>query len=80
MTADYEGLIERLSSMEEELGDLAYERLRTLASDPDGDGAAAVKGEERRLLSARRSIAKAIESLRQAERSSASGDREFTDD
>jgi len=57
-------LIERLQSIEEELGDLAYERLRELASDPDGDGAARAKVEERKLLSARRSIAKSIESLR----------------
>jgi hypothetical protein len=61
---DYEGLIERLQSIEEDLVDLAYERLRELASDPDGDGADRVKVEERKLLSARRSIAKSIDSLR----------------
>jgi hypothetical protein len=64
VTADYDGLIERLQSIEEDLGDLAYARLRELASDPDGDGAAQAKQEERKLLSARRSIAKSIESLR----------------
>ncbi|HEY1739160.1 MAG TPA: hypothetical protein VGI86_10635 [Acidimicrobiia bacterium] len=61
---DYDSLIERLQSIEEDLGDLAYTRLRELASDPDGDNAARAKQEERKLLSARRSIAKSIESLR----------------
>ncbi|HEY3830856.1 MAG TPA: hypothetical protein VGO03_01055 [Acidimicrobiia bacterium] len=60
----YDTLIERLESIEEDLGDLAYARLRELASDPDGDGAVRAKQEERKLLSARRSIAKSIESLR----------------
>ncbi len=61
---DYETLIERLQSIEEDLADLAYQRLRELASDPDGDGADQAKAEERKLLSARRSIAKSIDSLR----------------
>ena len=64
MSTDYETLIERLQSIEEDLGDLAYARLRELAADPDGDDATRVKTEERKLLSARRSIAKSIESLR----------------
>jgi len=64
VAADYESLIERLQSIEEDLGDLAYARLRELASDPAGDGAARAKAEERKLLSARRAIAKSIESLR----------------
>ncbi len=62
--AHYDALIERLEAIAEDLGDLAYERLRELASDPDGDGAARAKAEERTLLSARRAIAKSIESLR----------------
>ena len=64
MTAEYDTLIERLESIEEDLGDLAYARLRELAADPDGDGTVRAKQEERKLLSARRSIAKSIESLR----------------
>ena len=54
VTAHYDTLIERLQSIEEDLGDLAYARLRELASDPDGDGAARAKTEERKLLAARR--------------------------
>jgi hypothetical protein len=64
VSGDYEGLIERLQSIEEDLGDLAYARLRELAADPDGDGAASAKAEERKLLSARRAIAKSIDTLR----------------
>jgi hypothetical protein len=63
MTSPYESIIERLSATEEELADLAYERLRALARDPEGDGAARAKAEERRLLQARRAIAKAIAAL-----------------
>jgi hypothetical protein len=63
MTGEYDGIVEQLRSIEEQLGDLAYERLRALAADPDGDGAKAVKAEERRLLQARRAIAKAIATL-----------------
>jgi hypothetical protein len=61
--ADYEQIVERLSAIEEELRDLAYERLTDAAAAPDtgeGDAAAA---EERRVLQARRAIAKAIGAL-----------------
>jgi hypothetical protein len=61
--ADYGSIVERLRSIEEELGELAYERLREQARDPDGDGAAAAKAEEKRLGQARRAVAKAIGAL-----------------
>ncbi len=64
MGGTYDPIIERLAALEEEIGDLAYDRLRALAADPDGDGAATVKAEERRLLQARRAISKAINALR----------------
>jgi hypothetical protein len=64
MTGTYDPIIERLEALEEELGDLAYDRLRALVADPDGAGAAVVKAEERRLLQARRAINKAINALR----------------
>ena len=63
MENPYEEIVDKLELIEEQLVDLAYERLRELARDPDGDGAALAKAEEKRLLSARRSIAKAIQSL-----------------
>ena len=37
--SDYEAIAERLAAIEEELRDLAYERLRDVARDPDSDGA-----------------------------------------
>ncbi len=64
MDSPYADLVDKLESLEEQLVDLAYERLRELARDPDGDGAALAKAEEKRLLSARRAIAKAIQTLR----------------
>lgn len=56
----YEPLVERLRDLAAELDDLAYERLRAQVRDPDGDGVAAAKAEEKRLQHARRAIAKAI--------------------
>jgi hypothetical protein len=52
-----EGIVERLQAIEEELRDLAYDRLRESLDTP------AVLAEERRLHSARRSIEKAIRLL-----------------
>jgi hypothetical protein len=49
-------LVERLRAIEETLRDLAYDRLRAGVEDKD---AAAVR-EERRLLSARRAVERAI--------------------
>ena len=57
MTAGYESIVERLMALEEELRDLAYDRLRNAADSP------AVLGEERRLHQARRAIEKAIRIL-----------------
>jgi hypothetical protein len=61
--ADYEQIVERLSAIEEELRDLAYERLTDAAAAPDTDEGDAAAAEERRVLQARRAIAKAIGAL-----------------
>ncbi len=63
MSSPYEHLVERLGAIEAELADLAYERLRAQLRDGDTDAAAAAKAEERRLLQARRAIAKAMQAL-----------------
>jgi hypothetical protein len=57
LTAGYETVVERLRSIEEELRDLAYDRLREAVDSP------AVLAEERRLHQARRAIEKAIRLL-----------------
>lgn len=57
MTGGYETVVERLRSIEEELRDLAYDRLREAVDSP------AVLAEERRLHQARRAIEKAIRLL-----------------
>jgi hypothetical protein len=59
----YEAIVERLANIEEELRDLAYERLTAAAAAPDTDEADAAEKEEKRLLQARRAIAKAIGAL-----------------
>jgi hypothetical protein len=73
----YDDLVERLAAIEEELRDLAYERLADAArggGDDDDDaggggggggggGASASAAEERRLNQARRAIARAIAAL-----------------
>jgi hypothetical protein len=59
----YEAIVERLTSIEEELRDLAYERLQGMAADPGADSAGDLKREEKRLLQARRAVAKAIQAL-----------------
>ena len=56
-------IAERLIAIEEELRDLAYERLRVVARSPDDDAGVAAAAEEKRLLQARRAIAKAIRAL-----------------
>ncbi len=53
-----EGLVDQLRSIEEQLRDLAYDRLREAAN---GDEAA--KADEKKLLQARRGVEKAIRSL-----------------
>jgi hypothetical protein len=59
----FEQISERLAAIEEELRDLAYERLRVVARAPDDDSGVAAAAEEKRLLQARRAIAKAIKAL-----------------
>jgi hypothetical protein len=54
---DHQAIVERLQAIEEELRDLAYERLRDSMDNPG------VLAEERRLHQARRAIEKAIRLL-----------------
>jgi hypothetical protein len=56
----YENIAERLASIEEELRDLAYERLTEAARSPDSEEGEAAAADEKRLNQARRAIAKAI--------------------
>ena len=56
---DAEPIVERLRSIEADLRDLAYERLRDAAEDGDADALA----EEKKVLQARRAIEKAIVAL-----------------
>ncbi|MGQ0823828.1 MAG: hypothetical protein ACT4OX_02155 [Actinomycetota bacterium] len=63
MSDDYDAIVERLASIEEELRDRAYERLTAIADDPNSADAAVAAVEEKRLLQARRAIAKAIAAL-----------------
>jgi hypothetical protein len=56
---DAEPIVERLRSVEADLRDLAYERLRAAAEDGDTDALA----EEKKVLQARRAIEKAIVAL-----------------
>ena len=67
--ADADELADRLAQVAEELGDLAFERLRA-ASEQAGRGGRpdpAWLAEERRLTRARRSVEKAVTLLRGAE-------------
>jgi hypothetical protein len=60
----YDDLVERLAAIEEELRDLAYERLVDAArGGEDDEEASASAAEERRLNQARRAIARAIAAL-----------------
>ena len=61
MTDDrYEHITERLAAIEEELRDLAYDRLRDRAADPESEAGKAADADEKRLEQARRAVAKAI--------------------
>jgi len=60
---DYESIVERLTVIEEELRDLAFDELTSVARDPDSDDALAARKAEKRLLQARRAVAKAIGAL-----------------
>ena len=63
MTDQFEHIRERLVGIEEELRDLAYDQLREVARSPDSDDGVAAAAREKRLLQARRAIAKAIGAL-----------------
>lgn len=52
------GIVERLRSIEEELRDLAYDRLREAAGGDD-----TARADEKRVLQARRAIERAIRAL-----------------
>jgi hypothetical protein len=59
----YEGIVERLAAIEEELRDLAYDRLRDRARDPESDAVKPANKDQTRLEQARRAVAKAIGAL-----------------
>ena len=63
---DLEDVADRLAAIAEELGDLAFDRLRESASAVRRDGAPvpAVIAEEKRLTRARRAVEKAVVLLR----------------
>ena len=63
MTNPYVSIAERLATIEEELRDLAFERLSVAARSPDTEEGAAAAVAEKRILQARRAIAKAIGTL-----------------
>ncbi len=56
---DFDELVARLQGIEEQLRDLAYDRLRAAAEEGDQDAAA----EERKILQARRAVERAIHAL-----------------
>jgi hypothetical protein len=60
---EYDDLVERLAAIEEELRDRAYERLTEATTAGDDDIVTAAQAEEKRLLQARRAIARAIGAL-----------------
>ena len=62
MTGSYETIVEKLQAIEEDLRDLAYDRLRESADSPE------LLKEERRLHQARRAIEKAIHLLSAGDR------------
>ena len=63
MTNQYENIAERLTVIEEELRDLAYDRLAVAARAPGTETGDAAATEEKRILQARRAVAKAIGAL-----------------
>jgi len=56
---DRDQIVERLRSIEEELRDLAYAQLRRASEDGDAEALA----DEKRILQARRAVARAINAL-----------------
>ena len=59
-----EELADRLAALADDLADLALDRLRTAAYDPDRPQAVAAANEEKRITRARRSVEKAAALLR----------------
>jgi hypothetical protein len=57
--ADLDEIVEQLVAIEEELRDLAFDRLRAAAEDGDTDAAR----DEKRLQQARRAVERAIRAL-----------------
>lgn len=57
--ADTEQIVERLRALEEELRDLAYDRLRVASEEGDADALA----DEKRVQRARRAVERAIHAL-----------------
>jgi len=62
MSGSYEAIVEKLQAIEEDLRDLAYDRLRDSVDSPE------LLKEERRLHQARRAIEKAIHLLSPSDR------------
>jgi N-acetylmuramic acid 6-phosphate (MurNAc-6-P) etherase len=60
---EFDDLVERLAAIEEDLRDRAYDRLRDAAGTSDEDAQDAFKAAEKKLLQARRAIARAIAAL-----------------
>jgi len=73
---DLEDVADRLAAIAEELGDLAFDRLReaTGAARRTGTPDPAVIAEEKRLTRARRAVEKAVVLLRRAPASTAEPD------
>ena len=63
MHEKYEEIVEQLAAIEEQLRDLAYERLRDRARDPDSEAGQAANKDGKRLEQARRAVAKAMNAL-----------------
>jgi len=59
MSSELEGVVAQLRQVEERLRELAYDRLRLAAEEGDADAAA----EEKRILTARRAVERAIHAL-----------------
>jgi hypothetical protein len=64
MTTDLDDIVSELRALEERLRELAYDRLRIAAEDGDTEAAA----EEKRILTARRAVERAISALDRRER------------
>jgi len=60
----YEHVVERLVALEEELRELAYDRLAARVRNPEGPDTVENRVEEKRLQRAARSLARAIQALR----------------